>query len=38
MKNKSIMAVVVIALIAIAGFGGYALGNQSVVQKLAVYR
>jgi uncharacterized protein (DUF305 family) len=29
MKNKSIMAVVVIALIAIAGFGGYALGNQS---------
>ena len=29
MKKKSIMAVVMIALIAAAGFGGYTLGNQS---------
>ena len=33
MKGKSIMAVVVIALIAAAGIGGYTLGNQNDTKK-----
>ena len=33
MKSKSIMTIVVIALIVAAGFGGYALGNQNDTKK-----
>lgn len=29
MKNKSIIAVVMVALIAAAGFGGYVVGSQN---------
>ena len=36
MKNKSIIVVVTVALMAVAGIGGYSLGNQNDTNKQAV--